>query len=89
MPPNSLIIILPLIVVAVYIFFDKAKSSLKNDIEQDAKTFFGAKEDLSGNLVLEMQGYTIFLDYDLAMTHVVWQNMSLPALLYHNSMMHN
>ncbi len=74
-----------LIILIIFIFINKAKSSLKNDIEQDAKKFFGAKEDLSGNLILEMQGYTIFLDYDLAydtrgMAEYVIANVVLPKL---------
>ena len=58
--------VLIIIIVTVFLIVKRAKSSLKTDIEQDAKKYFGAKEDLSGNLILKMQGYSIFLDYDLA-----------------------
>ncbi len=73
------LIIIGLVVVTL------AKSSLKADIEQDAKKYFGAKQDLSGNLVMEMQGYTVLLEYDLAynsrgMAEYIIANIALPKL---------
>ncbi len=78
------VVIIILIVIGVVVV-TLAKSSLKTDIEQDAKKYFGAKQDLSGNLVMEMQGFTISLEHDLAyaargMSEYVVANIALPKL---------
>ncbi len=77
--------ILLIIIYIVFIIVKRAKSSLKTDIEQDAKKYFGAKEDLSGNLILELQGYTIVLEYELAnntrgLSEYLIANVELPKL---------
>ena len=77
--------ILLIIVFTVFIIVKRAKSSLKTHIEQDAKKYFGAKVDLNGNLILEIQGYTIVLEYDLAnntrgLSEYIIANVELPKL---------
>ena len=79
--PGFLIII----VFVVFMIIKRAKSSLMTDIERDAKIFFNAREDLSGNLVLKFQGYTILLEYDLAnntrgLSEYIIANIKLPRL---------
>ena len=85
MSGEVLVAVLFLFSLFIFGFVKWAKSSLKTDIENDAKQFFGAKEDISGNLVMEMYGYTVLLDYDLAydtrgMAEYTIANIVLPKL---------
>lgn len=85
MSNNLMPVILFIVILTVFIIVKLAKSSLKTDIEQDAKKYFRAKEDLSGNLILKMQGYSIILEYDLTnntrgLSEYIIANVALPAL---------
>ncbi len=77
--------VLLIIIIGIFVIINWAKLSFKSNIEQDAKFIFSAKEDLSGNLILEFQGYKILLDYDLSYniygtSEYIIANVILPKL---------